>query len=233
MATVEKPMAVLLLGPLAMVPSPIAVLSVPLAVVPLPRAAGAFSLAFGIGSTAGGNASVALGSRALAVGNGSFVFADQSSNGNFAALGPNEFNVRAAGGVQIYSNAAATLGVRLAPNGTQWLILSDARSKHLYRELEGDDVLARIAGMPVTEWSYTAQDALIRHIGPTAQDFHAAFGLGEDPLRIGTLDADGVALAAVKALEARTRSQAARIDALERALARALETVCAYTGDCR
>ena len=45
-------------------------------------------------------------------------------------------------------------------------------------------------------------------MGPTAQDFHGAFGLGEDPLRISTIDADGVALAGVRALEARTRDSA-------------------------
>jgi len=59
--------------------------------------------------------------------------------------------------------------------------------------------------MPVREWNYKAQDAAIRHVGPTAQDVHAAFGLGTDPRRIGTVDADGIALAGVKALEARTR----------------------------
>jgi hypothetical protein len=94
--------------------------------------------------------------------------------------------------------------------------------------------LARIARMPVTEWSYRAQDDAIRHIGPTAQDFHAAFGLGEDPLRIGTLDADGVALAGVKALEARSRAQAERIDALERQLTNVLAALCAATpSSCR
>lgn len=67
-------------------------------------------------------------------------------------------------------------------------------------------MLSKIAAMPIQEWSYKSQSPSIRHVGPTAQDFHAAFGLGEDPLRIGTLDADGVALAAVKALEARTRA---------------------------
>ena len=44
------------------------------------------------------------------------------------------------------------------------------------------------------EWSHIAQDASIRHVGPMAQAFRAAFGLGEDPLRIGSMDADGVAL---------------------------------------
>ena len=45
-------------------------------------------------------------------------------------------------------------------------------------------------------------------MGPTAQDFRAAFGLGDFPLRINTVDADGVALAGVKALDARTRDAA-------------------------
>jgi hypothetical protein len=88
------------------------------------------------------------------------------------------------------------------------------RTKHAFRTLDGEDVLSRIAAMPVTEWSYKAQEPGIRHIGPTAQDFHAAFGLGEDPLRIGTLDADGVALAAVRALEARTRALQEEVEAL-------------------
>ena len=48
----------------------------------------------------------------------------------------------------------------------------------------------------------------MRHVGPTAQDFRAAFGLGADPLRISSVDADGIALAAVRALETRTRGLA-------------------------
>jgi hypothetical protein len=52
-------------------------------------------------------------------------------------------------------------------------------------------------------------------MGPMAQDFHAAFGLGEDPRYIGTLDADGVALAAIQGLYEISRQQAARIEALE------------------
>ncbi len=144
-------------------------------------AAGASALAFGAAVRANGNGSVALGTNAFAAQNGSFVFADRSVFTEFAASGPNQFFVRAAGGVKFASNTAATLGVELAPNGSQFTSLSDVRTKHRFRELDNDDVLARIARMPVTEWSYKAQDAVIRHIGPTAQDFHAAFGLGEDP----------------------------------------------------
>ena len=68
--------------------------------------------------------------------------------------------------------------------------------------------------MPIHEWNYKSQESGIRHVGPTAQDFYAAFGLGEDPLRIGTMDADGIALAGVKALEARTRALVAENAAL-------------------
>lgn len=54
----------------------------------------------------------------------------------------------------------------------------------------------------------------------TAQDFHAAFGLGEDPLRISTIDADGLALRAIQALEARTRELMVENGALRQRLER-------------
>ena len=104
--------------------------------------------------------------------------------------------------------------------------LRDAFAALGYR-LDAEDVLARIARMAVTEWSYKDQAPSIRHIGPTAQDFRAAFGLGEDPLRIGTLDADGVALTVVRALEARTREMQSGF----RARAEALGTENARLGE--
>ena len=49
-------------------------------------------------------------------------------------------------------------------------------------------------------WNYKSQDPSIRHVGPMAQDFYAAFGVGEDEKHITTIDADGVALAAIQGL---------------------------------
>jgi len=202
-------------------------------------ALGASSVAAGFASVAAGQevrafglGSVVLGSFATSTSNavGSFVFGDRSNGLAVTATGPGQFVVRAAGGVFFNSNPQLTTGVQLDPNSSQWLSLSDVRTKHRFRELDGNDVLAKIAAMPVTEWSYKAQDDAIRHIGPTAQDFRAAFGLGEDPLRIGTLDADGVALAGVRALEARSRAQAERLEALERRLAEALAALAALSG---
>ncbi|HYW07603.1 MAG TPA: hypothetical protein VE913_11630, partial [Longimicrobium sp.] len=66
---------------------------------------------------------------------------------------------------------------------------------------------------------YKVEDSSIRHLGPTAQDFHRAFGLGGSELSIGTVDADGVALAGVQALDRRTTEQSAEIAKLRSELA--------------
>jgi hypothetical protein len=51
-----------------------------------------------------------------------------------------------------------------------------------------------------------------------AQDFHAAFGLGTDDKHIATVDADGVALAAIQGLNQKLEEKNARIAELERRL---------------
>lgn len=66
--------------------------------------------------------------------------------------------------------------------------------------VDGQALLANLAALPIATWNYTAQPDSIRHMGPTAQDFSAAFGLGEDERHISTVDAQGVALAAIQAL---------------------------------
>lgn len=70
--------------------------------------------------------------------------------------------------------------------------------------------------MPVGKWSYKGNPA-VRHIGPTSQDFHAAFDVGDDDARsIATVDADGVALAAIQGFNAKVESQAREIAELKR-----------------
>ena len=194
-------------------------------------ASGTTSFAAGSNAYAFGSSAVALGFNVAAVGTGSvavgsnarsdagaFTFADRSVSAVLAS-GPNQFNARAAGGVGFYTSTNLTAGVELKPGASAWSSVSDVTRKENFRNLDGDAVLAELARMPIREWNYKAQDAAIRHVGPTAQDFHAAFGLGEDPLRISTIDADGIALAAIQALEARTKMYEARIAALEQQLA--------------
>ena len=54
--------------------------------------------------------------------------------------------------------------------------------------------------IPISTWYYRSQNPSIRHIGPMAQDFHAAFKVGQDDRYISTVDENGVALAAIQEL---------------------------------
>jgi hypothetical protein len=174
-------------------------------------AIGSFAGAIGRQSLALGRASayavssIAMGSDAYADHPGAIVIGDASGIAARSSAN-NQLTARVGGGVRLFTNALLTTGVTLPANGSSWASLSDVNSKEHFRDLDGEDVLARIAKMPIREWNYKAQDASIRHVGPTAQDFHAAFGLGEDVLRINTIDTDGIALRAIQALEARTRT---------------------------
>jgi hypothetical protein len=69
--------------------------------------------------------------------------------------------------------------------------------------------------MPIATWSYKSQDVSIRHMGPMAQDFAEAFDVGEDQQHISTVDADGVALAAIQGLNSRLREKDAEIGTLK------------------
>jgi hypothetical protein len=67
--------------------------------------------------------------------------------------------------------------------------------------------------VPVSVWNYKSQNPSIRHMGPMAQDLHAAFGLGESDKGIATIDADGVALAAIQGLNAKLETENAALRA--------------------
>ncbi len=156
----------------------------------------------GYKNVASGAVSFAAGYRAEALAQGTFVWSDDSPAGRLvAATTPNEFLARATGGVVFYSNAALTSGVSLAPGSGTWSQLSDRTLKTGVAGVDDARILAKVASLPVSEWSYVSERG-VRHIGPMAQDFYAAFGVGEDDRHITSIDEDGVALAAVKALHA-------------------------------
>ena len=199
----------------------------------------------GYHNIASGVASFAAGYIAEALTAGSFAWSDESSTTvHVRTTVPNEFVARAAGGVYFYSNPALTSGVRLSPGSGAWSSMSDRAMKTGVTPLNDAAVLAKVAALPVSEWSYRSERG-VRHVGPMAQDFYAAFGVGEDDRHITSIDEDGVALAAIKALHtdnaqlhaenrqlhaenarmhADMRGMRARFDALERKFA-ALATV--------
>jgi hypothetical protein len=62
-------------------------------------------------------------------------------------------------------------------------------------------VLDKVAALQISEWNFKTDAADKKHLGPMAQNFHAAFGLnGADDKHISVIDEGGVALAAVQGL---------------------------------
>lgn len=175
------------------------------------------AVAIGYRTTADADYSVAIGQRASANGHaGAIVLSDGSTTDSTQASANNQFTVRAAGGVRLFTNATMTVGVQVAAGGSSWAVISDRNKKFDFRDIDGEHLLTTLRSVPVTTWRYKEEeDKTTLHIGPMAQDWHQAFGFTTDDKTINMSDLDGVNLAAVKALEARTAQQAEQIKTLQ------------------
>jgi hypothetical protein len=168
-------------------------------------ASGDTSTAMGLNTTASGNYSTAMGFYASTNARaGSFVYGDNSVATIFNSAAANEFAVRAAGGYRFYTNSLLTAGVTLGAGAGAWTTVSDRNAKEDFRDVDGDEVLAKISKMPIQSWRYKAEVSRATHIGPVAQDFRAAFGLGDSDKAISTVDIDGVNMLAIQALAHRS-----------------------------
>jgi hypothetical protein len=129
-----------------------------------------------------------------------------SSSGSFSwhrgGTHSNTANSPGSGGVEMMRLNSGGLRV----NGT-FVSASDRNLKQDFAPVDPESVLAKVAELPLTQWSYKA-DPETRHVGPMAQDFHQAFGLGSDDKTIATVDASGIALAAIQGLKRHVEKQA-------------------------
>lgn len=175
---------------------------------------------------------------------GSFIYADRAHAGMIENTQDNQFEVVANGGAvfkseglgaifdvpdftfntnggiitstryDMASHSGATTGVRLLPGDGSWTNISDRNVKTAVRPVDPREVLNKVAAMPMNTWQYKAQDSSYRHMGPMAQDFYAAFHLGGTDTGIDTIDADGVALAAIQGLNSKLADKDREIDVL-------------------
>ncbi len=156
----------------------------------------------GYTNSAAGTYSFAAGARASAANTGAFVWSDGSDGTAILTSSQNyQFLARASGGYTLWTNAASTVGATLAPGSGTWASASDRNLKTDVAHIDDDAVLDKVASLPISRWSYKSEHG-VSHVGPMAQDFYAAFKLGEDDKHITSIDEDGVALAAIKALHA-------------------------------
>jgi len=95
---------------------------------------------------------------------------------------------------------------------------SDREAKENIRPVAPEDILDKVMALPISTWNFKdAPDST--HIGPMAQDFRALFEVGSTDKGIATVDADGVALAAIQALKRENETIRNENEALKQRLA--------------
>ncbi len=188
----------------------------------LNRALGFASFAAGIGATARGQANFVWSD--FATGYQPF---DPAVIGSFGATPSNviplnnTFIVRATGGVQFITGVnnigSITSQCFIAPGGSGWNCLSDRNAKRSVRTVASKRVLHALLSLPISTWALEGNPR--RQIGPMSQDFFAAFrglGVGDDERSINSVDAQGVAFAAIQGLHKIVKEKDAEIMRLRR-----------------
>jgi hypothetical protein len=119
--------------------------------------------------------------------------------------------------MSVFKNGDLVIGGLLTEN-------SDRDAKQDIERLDAQEILAKIVDLEVSKWSYIDAPKQ-RHIGPMAQDFYAAFGLGRNEKGISTLDSSGVALAGIQALAEENAMLRDRVAQLESQQAQLQEVI--------
>lgn len=86
---------------------------------------------------------------------------------------------------------------------------SSRELKENFATTSAEEILEKIASLPVYSWNYKVEDSSVVHVGPMAEDFYDAFHLGGENgnKNISTIDPAGVALAGIKALNEKLARQ--------------------------
>ncbi len=101
--------------------------------------------------------------------------------------------------------------------------------KENIRHVDVEAILNKVINLPISTWNYTRDPNDTTHMGPMAQDFHAAFGLGSCDKSIAGMDKDGVALAAIQGLNQKLEAKEKTIEQLQETLARQDKAIVALT----
>jgi hypothetical protein len=140
------------------------------------------------------------------------------SAGVVADLSPGQA-VTSLNGLTDAVNLQAGPGIVIGTNDNTLTITAAAGSdrdiKTDFDPIKPDDILTRVAQLPISSWRYNNENAAIRHVGPMAQDFTAAFGLGDSDKYIGFVDEGGIALAAIQGLNQKLHARDAEIQKLK------------------
>jgi hypothetical protein len=108
------------------------------------------------------------------------------------------------GPIVVLNSRANANGTTMTVDGsvaaTSFITTSTRDAKTDTEKADPHEVLEKLAGLEIAKWRFKSEAEGIRHLGPFAEDFKEAFGLGQSDKAIELQDASGVALAAIKAL---------------------------------
>jgi hypothetical protein len=199
------------------------------------NAGGNRSTALGNGSIASGDEATAIGVDAKATDPNSFVFSGGISVHDFNGDGTDDglSSAKTVGSSDPTGFATFTVGVRggvrfvtgsnevtyLTDGSTGWSSTSTRSAKTNVSSVDPSAILAAVNAMPVTTWEYKDENGNgqgTRHIGPMAEDFHGElpYDIGSGDAQINSINADGVALGAIKGLAQKVEQQQVIIDSL-------------------
>jgi len=148
--------------------------------------------------------------------------------------GNQTFHVSAQGGFRFITGSSSV--TYISGGSTGWSTASSRTVKTNIDPVDTRDVLDGVESMNLNTWEYEDDDgdgAGVRHMGPMAEDFHEAFDLGDSDEHINSVNADGVALAAIQGLAERLEAKTARIETLEAENEQLRERMETETGDLR
>ncbi|MFD7826179.1 tail fiber domain-containing protein [Kitasatospora sp. NPDC059803] len=104
---------------------------------------------------------------------------------------------------------------RTAPEHTETADTADTAAVAPAGAVNGHQVLETVLALPISTWRYLWEPEQVRHIGPMAQDWHASFDFHHENTRvIPVVDANGIALVCIQALNRRIDELATEIQRL-------------------
>ncbi len=97
-------------------------------------------------------------------------------------------------------NSDGKVQIRSTVTANGVTLVSDRNAKENFTQLDAQAILDKVVTLPVTMWNFKTEGKEVKHIGPVAQDFQAAFQLNDNDKHISLGDEGGVALAAIQGL---------------------------------
>lgn len=175
-------------------------------------------IAIGYNSNARNQNSIAIGLNVTTPASNDMISIGNSSNSSVLFCGASD-NSKA---LVVGTGNSNGNGAYLSKGGV-WNNASDKNLKDGFSKVSGADVLAKVMALDVTKWKYKGTNEY--HIGPMAQDFFAAFGLGTDDKHISSIDPSGVALVAIQELKKENEALTKRVDDQQKLLEQLLKEV--------